>query len=116
MTQPIEDTVWDEGLQPERTTLAWQRLAITLFGIALAIPKLTRPVIGDWSAIPTLIVAAIATTLFSTSHARYRRLHGHLTAGNDDLPHDGRLPLLTAATALLLAVIGLTVIASHFHP
>lgn len=105
-----QEPVWDAGLQPERTSLAWRRLALALLGLALAVPRLGWPVMGAWALAPAGIAAAGALTLLTTSHLRYLTTHDVLT-GRSVLPlPDGRLPLITVLAALTLATVGVLVV------
>lgn len=101
-----EEQVWDAGLQPERTSLAWHRSAVAMLGLGLALPALAWPVLGRW----TLLLIAVpsgALVLLVASSARYRHLHRALT-GRGPL-HDGRLPLLASAMTLVLALLAVAV-------
>jgi putative membrane protein len=98
--------VWDAGLQPERTSLAWQRTALTLLGVGLLIPKLAWAVLDLWTLVPAGLVVAVAIFVLVAGHQRYRATHEVLTTGDGHL-RDGRLPLLVAVTALVIAVLAL---------
>ena len=102
--------MWDAGLQPERTSLAWRRLALALFGLALAVPRLGWPVMGAWALAPAGIAAAGAVTLLITSHLRYLHTHLVLTARSVQPLPDGRLPLITVLAALTLATVGVVIV------
>ena len=93
------DHVWDPGLEPERTSLAWHRLSLTLLGIALAVPKLAKSTLGLWALAPASLVSAVAIALLITSHRRYRDMHRHLMRDSQEPFQDGRLHLLTALTS-----------------
>ena len=104
------DRVWDSGLQPERTSLAWLRLSLALVGLALASLRFTWPMLGAWSLVPTALVAAAAVVLTGRSRRRYLHAHDTLLAGRPhDLP-DGRLTATAAVAALLLAATALVVV------
>jgi len=106
VTSPGE--VWDAGLQPERTGLAWERTALAFLGLGLAVPRLAWPVLGPWAIAPAAVILAGALALFVAGHRRYRHTHGALTG-------DGRLPLLATLVALVLALVAvlLVVVASR---
>lgn len=104
------DGVWDVGLQPERTSLAWQRLALALLGLALMGPKLAWHAFGAWVILPTALVVVGAILLYSGSQQRYLGHHTQLRAGRRRSLPDGRLVLVTAVSALVLAVLGLGVV------
>jgi len=106
--------VWSAGLQLERTSLAWRRLALTLLGLALAIPKLGWPVVGSWTIAPAGLVAAGAVTLFAASHRRYLTTHRVLKAGAAGSSRDGRLMMVTVLSAMILAAVAVAIIAAQF--
>lgn len=98
------------GLQPERTALAWQRTALALLALGLASPRLTWGSLGAWSLLPALVVVAGSVVLLAVVHGRYRTA-GHLLSGRPAGRRlDGRVPLLTALLALVLAVLALVLI------
>lgn len=111
MTSPGE--VWDAGLQPERTGLAWERTALAFLGLGLAVPRLAWPVLGPWAIAPAAVILAGALALFVAGHRRYRHTHGALTGAGQ--LRDGRLPLLATLVALVLALVAvlLVVVASR---
>ena len=105
-----DEPVWDAGLQLERTSLAWRRLALALLVLALAVPRLGWPVLGAWALAPAGLAAAGAVTLLTTSHIRYLNIHHALTAGSVLPLPDGRLPLITVLAALTLATVGVMIV------
>ena len=113
MTASDNEQVWSEGLQLERTSLAWRRLALVLLGLALAVPRLGWPAIGIWTLLPTGVVAAGATTLLVASHRRYVSTHLSLTSGTVLPLPDGRLITLTVLSALTLAAMAVVIVATQ---
>ena len=97
----------DSGLQPERTALAWRRLAMVLLGLALVTTRLLWPTLQAWALLPTLAIASAATFLLAESHRRYL---GHL--GSMKTPPDGRLPFFAAVVATVTALLCLVVVIS----
>jgi uncharacterized membrane protein YidH (DUF202 family) len=100
----------DPGLQPERTSLAWRRLALALLGLALAVPKLGWQALGPWALVPAAIVAAGALTLVAASHRRYLHTHEVLSSRSAPVLPDGRLPMVTVLAALILAAVGALIV------
>ncbi len=113
MTDGDSERVWSAGLQLERTSLAWRRLALALLALALALPRLGWTVIGIWALAPAGIVALGAITLLATSHRRYRSAHQGLTAGTALPLPDGRLILVTVLSTMVLALVGIAVVAAQ---
>ncbi len=108
-----DETVWDAGLQPERTSLAWRRLALALLVLALAVPRVGWPVMGAWALAPAGIAAAGALTLLTTGHRRYVNTY-HVLNARSVLPlPDGRLPLVTVLAALTLGAVGIMIVAAR---
>lgn len=98
------ETVWDAGLQPERTALAWQRTGLALVGLGLIIPRVAWTVLDAWSLLPSGVVLAAAIAVLVAAGRRYRAAHRILTEGAGHL-HGGGLALLVALTALALGVL-----------
>src|SRR5918999_5451408 len=100
--------LWDPGLQPERTALAWQRTALATAVAALAVTRLAV----HRAAVPALAIAALAagsaalTLVFSA--AAYRRTVRCLTERRPLDPLGPALPT-TVAIALLGVAVLLTV-------
>ncbi|MCA0296767.1 MAG: DUF202 domain-containing protein [Actinobacteria bacterium] len=99
----------DPGLQPERTSLAWQRTALALAVVGAATPRLLWPMIDAWALLPCALVVAGAAVLFVAAARRYRRMLGTVA---DTRPLDGRLPLLATLLVLVLGLVaaGLVVV------
>ena len=101
-------TVWDAGLQPERTALAWQRTALALAVGALAAGRGLLPFVGLWCIPIAAIGVGFAAGLYVSASRRYRAVHAHLTTVDaSSLPTGGRLVAATASTVLLFGVIAL---------
>ncbi|MEP6478009.1 MAG: DUF202 domain-containing protein [Rhodoglobus sp.] len=94
----MTDSVFDAGLQPERTALAWQRTLLSLVVAFLAASKVLLPLLGVWSYSIAGAGLAVTIGLGVVIERRYRRLHRHLTTVHaGSLPGDGRLVLVCAA-------------------
>lgn len=104
----MSDQVWDAGLQPERTALAWRRLGLTLLAIGLAVPRVTFDELGWWCVPAVVLALGCAGLLLTAGHRRYAGAHRTLT-NTGSLASGGRLPLTVVAVTL---VVGLTAAAS----
>jgi uncharacterized membrane protein YidH (DUF202 family) len=85
-------SLFDPGLQPERTGLAWRRTMISLAVVSLAGVRFLHSE-GAWLFVPVLVGLVAAIALLVGSERRYRSRQ--VRAG-------GLLVPLTAATTLLL--------------
>ncbi|CAI9404939.1 MULTISPECIES: DUF202 domain-containing protein [Aestuariimicrobium] len=103
------ERVWDAGLQPERTALAWRRIGLAVIGVGLAVPRLTWPSLGAWSIPAGLCALVVGVVALHQSLHRYRRAHTTLTT--EDVPRlpSGRGLLMVMLTVLLT---GLTALAA----
>ena len=94
---------WDEGLQNERTALAWVRSTLALLGTALLVARIAfNYELYGGAAICAATVVFGAWTLRMIAAQRHRRSTAALHAGHP-LP-DGRLA--AATTVFVLAVAG----------
>ncbi|MBT8163592.1 MULTISPECIES: DUF202 domain-containing protein [Arthrobacter] len=91
-------TLFDPGLQPERTGLAWQRTCLSFLAGSLAAMKVLPPLIGDWSILLGLTGSVEAVALLFIVRRRYLRHHHRLTAETA-----GRPPLASGKLAATLA-------------
>ena len=115
MTPAASDSPFDQGLQAERTLLAWRRtcLAIAL-GNAVGIRYL-------WDALGTaagaLGIAGILLSMIAWAAVtiRYTRVHRGLIAGGT-LTTGGRLPLLVSLAALATCVAVLALALTQWAP
>ncbi len=104
--------LFDRGLQPERTLLAWRRTCLALAtadAIAVKLLALESAVATVAIGMVGLVVPAIAWVLAT---ARYRAVHRRLTRtdGETALPPGG--PVIGVATlgAVLFGVLALLVV------
>ncbi|MGO4535234.1 DUF202 domain-containing protein [Leifsonia sp. 2MCAF36] len=103
-------TVFDQGLQPERTALAWRRTGLALLGGSLVAARILPETLGAWAAIPGLIGVAAAASLLYAIHRRYRQQHQRLTAEGDRSPiAGGRLVAAMAGFLLAAAIVSIVV-------
>jgi uncharacterized membrane protein YidH (DUF202 family) len=99
-SRPVE--VWDEGLQNERTALAWGRSFLSCLGCLLLLARLAAEV--AWALGAALALAAVAlgfAAAWMRGH-RYRRAAGALGRGHH-LP-DGTLNLIIAGFVVAIGV------------
>ncbi|MCA0251323.1 MAG: DUF202 domain-containing protein [Actinobacteria bacterium] len=106
MTVPVP------GLQPERTTLAWRRLAVVLIALALAAPRVAWPQLGPVAVLPAAAIAGAGVWLVIRSQRRYRAARAAMAAGKARPLPDGMLPVVTTAAALALGGLALIVVAT----
>jgi putative membrane protein len=102
--------VFDPGLQPERTALAWRRTGLAMLGGSLVATRILPEVLGAWAAALGLAGVVAAAGLLYGIHRRYRSHHRRLLAEGDRSPvAGGRLIAATALFAFAAAVISLAV-------
>jgi putative membrane protein len=102
--------VFDPGLQPERTALAWRRTGLALFAGSLVATRILPELLGAWAALVGLAGVVASAALLYAIHRRYHRHHRQLMAEGDRSPvAGGRLIAATAAFALAAATVSLWV-------
>jgi uncharacterized membrane protein YidH (DUF202 family) len=94
----------DEGLQPERTILAWRRTALTLAAGSVAAARLLPEHYGWWTLILALTGIACSVAVYFAGHRRYLRHRIHLA--NPELPGVGASASTILAAAVLCTLIG----------
>jgi putative membrane protein len=102
--------LFDPGLQPERTALAWRRTALGIAVGAVLSFRLLPPVLGLWSigvGVAGLLMSAATWTL---AGRRARRVQSALLSSSGPLPGGG-LPLFLTLIASGSAALGLVYIA-----
>lgn len=93
------DPLYDRGLQPERTLLAWRRTCLA-FGVASLVGmRFTLEPFGVLAVVGGIVGAGLAVLAYALAATGYRRSHRALH-GSDQLDRDG-LPMLFAACAVL---------------
>ena len=89
-----------DGLQHERTALAWQRTAITAVVVLLPL-LLVDARLGAWPLVVLgSLSALVAVALVGRTVPRIRHLHGHHGRHERHGRHDRRLTAMTAMTAM----------------
>ncbi len=106
--------LFDKGLQPERTALAWRRTALALAVASLGATRVLPGLLGAWAVIPASLGVALSVWVLVLAHRRHVRAHRILIgAGTDRVAlHGGALPATVAGltlaigcTALIIAVV-----------
>jgi len=96
------ERVFDPGLQPERTALAWRRTALALTGGSVVIMRILPGVVGAVGFVLGFAGLTLALVVLVGSHRRYRRQHRALTSTDQAVLRSGwPVAALTAATLLL---------------
>jgi len=93
------DKLFDSGLQPERTVLAWHRTALSLGVGGLIALRLLPPVLGTWSLAAGLAGIALAGTVWTLAARRARQTRTALLGSAQPLPGAGLLLLVALAVA-----------------
>jgi uncharacterized membrane protein YidH (DUF202 family) len=104
--------LFDVGLQPERTALAWERTAVALGAASIAATRILPQVLGTWAVLPAGFGVATSVAVFALARRRYRAAHQLLTGSNTDrlpLP-SGVLPFMTAALVFMGGAAALAVV------
>jgi Domain of unknown function (DUF202) len=105
-----DPALFDPGLQPERTDLAWRRTLLTLAVAALIALRLLPPVLGTWSLGVGLAGLLATGVMWRLADRRARRVQAALLVGEGPLP-DGTLLLGLTALVVTGAAFGLLVVA-----
>jgi len=103
-TTPV-DEVFDPGLQPERTLLAWRRTTLSLAVASAAVVRFVAPVVGPVVVVAGLVGLALCGAAYVGAAAQYHRVSGELVARGSTGP--GVLPSPGAACAALTAALAL---------
>ena len=103
--QPTPRT--DTGLQPERTSLAWQRTAISFVAVSLLFLRWTTQH-GPVVAIVVALAALTATWTFFHTRTRMRRIGRFFPAPGLEPATTEVLVVCAATTALAVAALWVT--------
>ncbi|NIG66788.1 DUF202 domain-containing protein [Microbacterium sp. Be9] len=103
-------TLFDPGLQPERTELAWRRTALALGAGSLVAFRLLPATFGNpvW-AFGGVAGLAVAAGFWIAARQRYSAVNAVLSRDGDRGMLPGALPIAALATVVLL--IGLSSLA-----
>jgi uncharacterized protein DUF202 len=105
----VSPPLYDPGLQPERTRLAWRRTLLTLAVGALVALRLLPARLGVWSLGVAFAGFVVWGVLWWLAYLRGRRTHAALVVAPGPLPGGGLLLGLTvvAATLAVFCLVGL---------
>lgn len=97
---------WDDGLQNERTTMAWVRTALALLGTGALVARQTGT---TELAVSLLVVSVVAAVVIILESERRHHWRGHALLAGDPVVALHHV-LATAAVTTLLAVVGLALV------
>lgn len=104
------DRPFDEGLQPERTALAWQRTGLSMAVGALVAMRILPELLGVWALLPGAIGLTLAIAVVVAAQVRYGRYHrGLIDPGLQPRMPAGRLMFVCALTAAVIGVLALII-------
>src|SRR5690348_11897745 len=98
-------TMFESGLQPERTTLAWRRTVISLLVGSVVAARLLAGQLGWWAAAVGVTGLLVTGLIWALSASRGRRVTRALTEG--DLLPGGGLLLFLGVVASVAAAVGM---------
>ncbi|MEU1972620.1 DUF202 domain-containing protein [Microbacterium sp. NPDC019599] len=103
-------TLFDPGLQPERTELAWRRTALALAAGSLVAFRLLPAAFGEaWWSLGGVAGLLMTAWLYIGARRRYRRVNEALRREGDRARMPGAGILL--ALALFICAVGITSVA-----
>ncbi|TFV83995.1 DUF202 domain-containing protein [Microbacterium sp. dk485] len=108
-------TLFDPGLQPERTELAWRRTALAMgIGSLLAVRLLPTAMGSPWWALPGFAGILLTAALWLGARRRHRAVARALAAHGDRaaLP-GGALPAMLATLVALIGAGGAAAVVAH---
>ena len=91
--------LFDPGLQPERTELAWRRTSLAVTVGALVALRLLPPTLGSWSISVGLVGLVMAVLIWVLAHRRVHYTNQVLRHERGQLPGAGLLLLLATVTS-----------------
>lgn len=109
-----------DGLQPERTALAWRRTGLALTVASLAAVRILPRLVGNWAIVPSGFGIALAVYIVAAAHLRYRRIRRTLESDDPEaIPaYGGGLPAVVAGLVVgggIFTLVGLLAAAVHGH-
>lgn len=95
----MSEAVFDEGLQPERTLLAWRRTCLSFAIASILLARYALERFGFLAVILGLAAAGLSVAAYVMTSAAYRRVHESLL--RDGRTGRGGLPFLLATLGAL---------------
>ena len=112
---PDADRPFDEGLQTERTLLAWRRTCLALAAGNIAAIRYLSDALGVWATLLGFAGLALSGLAWVLCTIRYRRAHGGLVR-DATLIVSGRLPALVTGAVGAAGLAAIVVIVALWHP
>ena len=108
----MNDELFDPGLQPERTELAWRRTALSIaVGSVVAMRLLPDALGSGWWILPGILGVIFSAVLWRWSRRRYERLsYPTVDIRDHTLVPDGALLLTLAVFVVLVGALGIAVL------
>jgi len=94
-----EERLFDVGLQPERTLLAWRRTCLSFAVASAAAARASFEIFGLLSVVVGVLGVGLAVATYVAASAGYRRAHRTLHARNSS--GTGGAPIVLATAAVL---------------
>lgn len=107
------ETIWDAGLQPERTHLAWRRTALSVAVGALVTMRILPTTMGDiWWIVPGILGVLAAAGIWFVGERRYRAFVRQLDEDGvtDPIPAGGGGILAMSGFVVLVGVVALATV------
>jgi uncharacterized membrane protein YidH (DUF202 family) len=104
--------LFDPGLQPERTELAWRRTTLSIAAGSLVAMRLLPEIFGHglW-VLPGAVGLVVSGLVWLAARGRYSTVTARTLLHGDRAPHpDGRLPLVMAVFATAVGLLGLAMV------
>jgi uncharacterized membrane protein YidH (DUF202 family) len=97
---------WDDGLQNERTTLAWVRTALALLATGALVARQTGEIVAS---IALLVLTVVTSVVMILESERRHHSRGHALLAGDPVVAMHHL-LVTAAIATGLSAAGVVIV------